>query len=85
MKLVVNIVDPLPEWVTYSNIRPAILIGLSNVGLESAHVSITEHTHTEALYEELRQAIDGGSESMTHADALEAIHAWKASSAKGSA
>ena len=29
------------------------------------------------LYEELRQAIDGGSESMTHKDALEAVKYWQ--------
>jgi hypothetical protein len=30
-----------------------------------------------ALYEELRAAIDGGSESMTHADALAEVQAWR--------
>jgi len=29
------------------------------------------------LYEELRQAIDGGSESMTHKNALEAVRYWQ--------
>lgn len=30
------------------------------------------------LYEELRQAIDGGSESMTHEDAIKAVKYWQA-------
>ena len=30
-----------------------------------------------ALYEELRQAIDGGSESMTHEDAVKAVKYWQ--------
>jgi hypothetical protein len=34
-------------------------------------------TDIEFLYEELRRAIDGGSESMTHDDALKQISYWR--------
>ncbi len=32
---------------------------------------------TTRLYEELRAEIDGGSESMTHEDALQAVRDWR--------
>lgn len=34
-------------------------------------------SNIEFLYEQLRQAIDGGSESMTHEDALEQVRYWR--------
>lgn len=42
-------------------------------------------SNIEFLYEELRQATDGGSESMTHDDALKQIHYWRDQAAQAQA
>ena len=40
-------------------------------------------TCRDRLYEELRELIDAGSESMTHADAVEQVRAWRGMPPKG--
>lgn len=50
--------------------HPAVVAAMESM------VKVATNISTE--YEELRQAIDGGSESMTHEDAVEAVKFWQA-------
>ena len=52
--------------------------GRTHMGEPVPHPAPSEPSDIERKYEELRALIDGGSESMTHADAMDAVRHWRA-------
>lgn len=50
--------------------HPAVIAAMGSMAKVASNIS--------DQYEELRQAIDGGSESMTHEDAIKAVKYWQA-------
>ena len=80
----VEVVEPVDVTVMVEALESAwtkrqesALAELAEIKRRFDALELSDKSRVAFLYEELRQVIDGGSESMTHRDALELVKEWR--------